>query len=73
MEVSHSQDAAPLRLPASAPFAVARLAGNGKLRGHSMSAAWLPEGWFDELDQIRVEHSRVRAQVVAELDALQEL
>jgi hypothetical protein len=41
-----------------------------KLRGHSTSALWLPQGLWPELDELRAKHLRVREQVAAEQAAL---
>lgn len=63
----------PLRLPASAPSVEARRTVNERLRGHSKSPAWRPEGLWPELDEIRAEQLRVLGQVATELEALETL
>jgi hypothetical protein len=62
-------DPGPLRPPAPPNVEAARSAQ--KLRGHSTSDRWLPEGLWRELDELRSEQLRVREQVGAELAALE--
>jgi hypothetical protein len=63
----------PLVLPLSPPSTEAARAVRQRLQGHSTAGNWLPEGLWPELDAIRSEHLRIRSQVVAQLDALEEL
>jgi hypothetical protein len=58
----------PLKLPPSQNPETARAAR--RLRGHSTSDLWLPEGLWRELDDLRAEQLRVRSQVAAELASL---
>jgi len=44
-----------------------------RLRGHTTSAHWLPEGLAPELDELRAEQLRLRSQIAAERDALRAL
>lgn len=44
-----------------------------RLRGHSTSEKLLAEGLSPELDELRLEHLRVRNQIVAELVSLETL
>jgi hypothetical protein len=67
------QQPGPLVLPLSPPSPDAARAVREKLRGHSTAANWLPEGLWRELDQLRAEQLRVRDQVAAELDGLEDL
>jgi hypothetical protein len=62
----------PLRLPLARPDAAAARAAE-KLKGHSTSADWLPQGLWPALDRLRAEHLRLRGQVADELAALAEL
>jgi hypothetical protein len=69
-----SQDArrvGPLKLPA--PPDVASHKAAERLYGHTTSPTWLPEGVWPELDALRDEQHRLRAQVAAELDSLDAL
>ena len=62
----------PLKLPAP-PDAATRRAVAERLKEHTTSPAWLPEGVFSELDAVRAEHHRLRGQVAADLEALDAL
>lgn len=59
----------PLRLPPP-PNVEAALAQQ-KLRGHSTSDRWLPQGLWPELEELRSEQLRLRHQVGTELAALE--
>jgi hypothetical protein len=44
-----------------------------RLRGLTTAASWLPAGLWDELDQARDEHLRLRARASDEIDSLHDL
>lgn len=67
-----NQQAGPLKFPPP-PDTKTRVAVNQQLQGHTTSAQWLPEGLWPELDELRGEQLRMRAQVAVELDALEAL
>src|SRR4051812_43621569 len=62
----------PLKFP-QAPDSATGRAINERLRGHTTASGWLPAGVFDRLDELRDEHLRLRGQVAADLEALNEL
>jgi hypothetical protein len=64
-----SKNTGPLTFP-PAPASVRWGQLADRLRGHTTSVDWLPEGLWPELDSLRVEHQRLRGQVAAELDGL---
>lgn len=55
------------------PDVATRRALDESLKGHTTSAAWLPEGLWPELDDLRSEQLRLRGQVASELEALRAL
>jgi hypothetical protein len=62
----------PLKIPMP-PDVATRRAVTEKLHGHTTAASWLPEGIWPELDELRAEQLRLRAQVAAEVHALENL
>ncbi len=61
----------PLRLPQPPDPAAHRALAS--LKGHTTSPVWLPEGVWPELDDLRNEQLRLRAQVASDLQALDAL
>lgn len=71
-ENTHSASRGPLKLPTQKDVSVRR-AMSESLKGHTTSTAWLPEGSWPELDELRREQLRLRQQVELELEALSAL
>jgi hypothetical protein len=55
------------------PDPKARTVMTEQLRGYTTSDRWLPEGMWPALDELRTEQLRLRAQVAADLSALNDL
>jgi hypothetical protein len=68
----HQDPDGPLVYPVQPPDGETMALVTSKLAGHFTSACWLPEtdGRWPELDEVREEHLRVRAQVKGDADAL---
>jgi hypothetical protein len=69
--MSKNNRSGPLKIPA--PRLVKTRRALQRLYGHTTSDAWIPEGLWPELDELRPEHLRLRGQVADQLEALDAL
>jgi hypothetical protein len=71
MPKDENSNGGPLKIPA--PRLVKTRRALQRLYGHTTSDAWIPEGLWPELDELRPEHLRLRGQVADQLEALDAL